>query len=109
MSYEIISYTQANSAERDLHDEVAKIARGIAGLKIRNQQNRHGYEAELAFAQKANLEGVRLDFVNTQMELSFLHARVDHAQSDYGRMCDEIENIIFGAILGFAEAERVEA
>jgi hypothetical protein len=104
-TYEIISYTQANESEKALYALVAEAAKEIASYKIRNQHIRHGYEAELAVAQKANLEGVRLDFVNTQMELSYLHAELDHAQSDWGRMTDQAENLIFGAILGFAEVE----
>jgi hypothetical protein len=104
-TYEIISFTNANDSERALYALVSKSAQEIASYKIRHQNIRHGYQAELAVAQEANLDGVRLDFVNTQMELSHLHARSDHSQSDWARMTDEAKNVIFGAILGFAEVE----
>jgi hypothetical protein len=104
-TYETISLTQANDSERSLYAFVSKASQEIASYKISNQLTRHGYEAELAVAQKANLDGVRLDFVNTQMELSHLHAELDHAQSDWSRMTDQAKNVIFGAILGFAEVE----
>lgn len=102
-TYEIISFTQANDAERNLLIAVEAAAREVASFKIRNQRMTHGYDLELEAAKALNLEGVRPAFLNTQMELYFLHAEIDHAQSTYARFCDLAANIIFGAALVFAE------
>lgn len=105
-TYEIIPFTQANEYERELLIKVEAVAREIARYKITHQRENIGYEAEVLAAKILKRDHVRLAFLNTQMELYHLHGQIDHAQSDYARMTDEAANIIFGAILAFAEDEQ---
>ena len=101
--YEIVSFTNANHAERQLLMSVEVSARQIARERISNQRAQHGHEPIAAAAKALELTNVRAAFLNTQMELAALHANIDRAQSQFAELTDRVESEIYGYALALAE------
>lgn len=103
-TYEIVSLTQATPLEREFLIAVETAARDISSEQIRSKTGATRWDAIRTTAQSLNLNGIRLDFINTQMELSHLHANMErNLVSQYSTMCGENENLIYGYALALAE------
>jgi hypothetical protein len=105
MVYPIVGQGSASVTELEFLRWVSAKAEELAGQTFPKYGSVLGSLVEGAF-EGVSLEGLRPEWVNNQMLLTGLHARLEYGKvSQWSTLCEEYENVLYGYALVILESE----